>query len=252
MPAPRTADSGRPEWLSREPLTSLAARPAPCPSQPKLSYRPLPHRWSLPHAGRAGRPWAGEAHSTGPPPATCPRLSLSPCKRRRGGPCGAAETGRDYWGPILSGRGRMYAWARTSPLTARTREKETDERSRCFSRPRLREGAELLGKRLDLPLGQGEPGHRQWLSSPDNPAHIRRLLVQTRSWPTNEGADIRDHRSHPRDARPSPRAATHRPQQRSHPDEIVELFIHLEAYAGAARASDSYLVALEVFAEDRP
>jgi 4-carboxymuconolactone decarboxylase len=36
------------------------------------------------------------------------------------------------------------------------------------------------------------------------------------------------------------------------PDEIVELFIHLEAYAGAARASDSYLVALEVFAEDRP
>ena len=33
-------------------------------------------------------------------------------------------------------------------------------------------------------------------------------------------------------------------------DEIVELFIHLEAYAGAARAFDSYQVALEVFAED--
>jgi alkylhydroperoxidase/carboxymuconolactone decarboxylase family protein YurZ len=34
-------------------------------------------------------------------------------------------------------------------------------------------------------------------------------------------------------------------------DEIIELFIHLEAYAGAARAFDSYQVALEVFAEDR-
>lgn len=32
-------------------------------------------------------------------------------------------------------------------------------------------------------------------------------------------------------------------------EEIVELFIHLEAYAGAARAFDSYQVALEVFAE---
>jgi len=34
-------------------------------------------------------------------------------------------------------------------------------------------------------------------------------------------------------------------------EEIVELFIHLEAYAGAARAFDSYQVALEVFAESR-
>jgi alkylhydroperoxidase/carboxymuconolactone decarboxylase family protein YurZ len=32
-------------------------------------------------------------------------------------------------------------------------------------------------------------------------------------------------------------------------EEIVELFIHLEAYAGAARAFDSYQVALAVFAE---
>ena len=31
-------------------------------------------------------------------------------------------------------------------------------------------------------------------------------------------------------------------------EEIVELFIHLEAYAGAARAFDSYQVALAVFA----
>jgi 4-carboxymuconolactone decarboxylase len=32
-------------------------------------------------------------------------------------------------------------------------------------------------------------------------------------------------------------------------DEIVELFIHLEAYAGAARAFDCYQVAAAVFAE---
>jgi 4-carboxymuconolactone decarboxylase len=32
-------------------------------------------------------------------------------------------------------------------------------------------------------------------------------------------------------------------------EEIVELFIHLEAYAGAARAFDSYQVAKEIFAE---
>lgn len=32
-------------------------------------------------------------------------------------------------------------------------------------------------------------------------------------------------------------------------EEIVELFIHLEAYAGAARAFDSYQIAREVFAE---
>ena len=32
-------------------------------------------------------------------------------------------------------------------------------------------------------------------------------------------------------------------------EEVVELFIHLEAYAGAARAFDSYQVVLAVFAE---
>ncbi|MDB5161230.1 MAG: carboxymuconolactone decarboxylase family protein [Candidatus Saccharibacteria bacterium] len=32
-------------------------------------------------------------------------------------------------------------------------------------------------------------------------------------------------------------------------EEIVELFIHLEAYAGAARAFDAYQIAKEVFAE---
>jgi len=34
-------------------------------------------------------------------------------------------------------------------------------------------------------------------------------------------------------------------------EEVVELFIHLVAYAGAARAFDSYQIALAVFAEQR-
>ena len=33
------------------------------------------------------------------------------------------------------------------------------------------------------------------------------------------------------------------------PDQIVEAFIHIEAYAGAARAFDSYRIAQQVFAE---
>lgn len=33
------------------------------------------------------------------------------------------------------------------------------------------------------------------------------------------------------------------------PEEIVEAFIHIEAYAGAARAFDSYQIARQVFAE---
>ncbi|WP_414672964.1 carboxymuconolactone decarboxylase family protein [Kribbella sp.] len=33
------------------------------------------------------------------------------------------------------------------------------------------------------------------------------------------------------------------------PEEIVEAFIQLEAYAGAARAFESYQIAAEVFAE---
>lgn len=33
------------------------------------------------------------------------------------------------------------------------------------------------------------------------------------------------------------------------PEEIVEAFIHIEAYAGAARAFDSYEVASQVFEE---
>ena len=33
------------------------------------------------------------------------------------------------------------------------------------------------------------------------------------------------------------------------PEEIVEAFIHIEAYAGAARAFESYQIAVQVFAE---
>ena len=45
-----------------------------------------------------------------------------------------------------------------------------------------------------------------------------------------------------------PRGAR-RPEASASNTEVVELFIHLAAYAGAARAFDSYQVALAVFAE---
>jgi 4-carboxymuconolactone decarboxylase len=36
------------------------------------------------------------------------------------------------------------------------------------------------------------------------------------------------------------------------PEELVEAFIHIAAYAGVARAFEGYGVAAEVFAERRP
>jgi hypothetical protein len=62
-------------------------------------------------------------------------------------------------------------------------------------------------------------------------------------------SDLGGDRGGARDARAASRAAADRSQQCASKDEIVELFIHLEAYAGAARAFDSYQVAAAVFAE---
>ncbi|MFL6163502.1 MAG: carboxymuconolactone decarboxylase family protein [Jatrophihabitantaceae bacterium] len=109
---------------------------------------------------------------------------------------------------------------------------------------------ELLGKPLDLPLGQGEPAIGD---------DFRRLATQHTfggSW-SRPGLDTRTRALvsvtiaaalGTRDPlRGQLRIALNNGVT---PDEIVELFIHLEAYAGAARAFDSYQVALEVFAED--
>jgi 4-carboxymuconolactone decarboxylase len=110
--------------------------------------------------------------------------------------------------------------------------------------------AELLGKPLELPLGPGEPG------SGDD---FRRLATQHAfgdSW-SRPGLDTRSRAlvsvtiaatlGTREPLRGQLRIALNNGVTK---DEIVELFIHLEAYAGAARAFDSYQVALEVFAED--
>ena len=111
---------------------------------------------------------------------------------------------------------------------------------------------ELLGAPLILPLGAGEP------PSGDD---FRRLATRHAfgdSW-SREALDVRSRAlvsvtiaatlGTREPLRGQLRIALRNGVTR---EEIVELFIHLEAYAGAARAYDSYQVALEVFAEREP
>jgi 4-carboxymuconolactone decarboxylase len=111
---------------------------------------------------------------------------------------------------------------------------------------------ELLGQPLDLPLGPGEP------TSANEFRRLATLHTFGDSWPRTEQLDTRA-----RSLISVAIAATlgvHGPLRGQlrialnngvSKDEIVELFIHLEAYAGAARAFDSYQVAASVFAEIR-
>jgi 4-carboxymuconolactone decarboxylase len=114
----------------------------------------------------------------------------------------------------------------------------------------LDQAEKLLGQPLALPLGQGEPPVGE---------EFRRLATMHTfgdSWP-REGLDTRSR------ALVSVAIAaalgTHEPLRGQlrialvsgvTKEEIVEVFIHLEAYAGAARAFDSYQVAMAVFAEN--
>jgi 4-carboxymuconolactone decarboxylase len=114
----------------------------------------------------------------------------------------------------------------------------------------LDQAGRLLGQPLVLPLGQGEPAAG---------ADFRRLATMHTfgdSW-SRPGLDTRSR------ALVSVAIAatlgTHEPLRGQlrialaagvTKEEIVELFIHLEAYAGAARAFDSYQVAVAVFAEN--
>jgi 4-carboxymuconolactone decarboxylase len=109
---------------------------------------------------------------------------------------------------------------------------------------------ELLGKPLELPLGPGEP---------ESGRDFRRLATLHTfgdSWPRSQQLDTRTRSfisvaiaaalgTH-EPLRGQLRIALHNGVSK---DEIVELFIHLEAYAGAARAFDSYQIAAAVFAE---
>jgi len=107
----------------------------------------------------------------------------------------------------------------------------------------------LLGTPLALPLGDGEPAVGE---------DFRRLATVAtfgQSWPR---AGLDDRSRALISVAIAATLGTHEPlrgqlrialQAGVTKEEIVELFIHLAAYAGAARAFDSYQVALAVFAE---
>jgi 4-carboxymuconolactone decarboxylase len=107
----------------------------------------------------------------------------------------------------------------------------------------------LLGQPLVLPLGDGEPSVGE---------DFRRLATMHTfgdSWPRS-GLDDRSRALI--SVTISATLGTHEPLRGQlrialnsgvTKEEIVELFIHLAAYAGAARAFDSYQIALAVFAE---
>jgi alkylhydroperoxidase/carboxymuconolactone decarboxylase family protein YurZ len=109
---------------------------------------------------------------------------------------------------------------------------------------------ELLGRPLELPLGPGEP---------ESGGEFRRLATLHTfgdSWPRTRLLDTRTRSLI--SVAIAATLGTHEPlrgqlrialNNGATKNEIVELFIHLEAYAGAARAFDSYQIAVAVFAE---
>ena len=119
-------------------------------------------------------------------------------------------------------------------------------------RQSLDTAAALLGEPLEFPLNPGEPA---------SGADFRRLAIEHTfgdSWPRRTldvrtkalisvaiAAVLGTHEPLRGQLRIALNSAVSR-------DEIVELFIHVEAYAGAARAFDSYQSALAVFAENFP
>ena len=106
----------------------------------------------------------------------------------------------------------------------------------------------LIGQPLLLPLGEGEPAAGE---------DFRRLATMHTfgdSW-SRGGLDTRSRALI--SVAIAATLGTHEPLRGQlrialnsgvTKEELVELFIHLEAYAGAARAFDSYQVALAVFA----
>ena len=109
---------------------------------------------------------------------------------------------------------------------------------------------ELLGRPLELPLGPGEPERGRDFrrlatlhTFGDSWTRTQQLDTRTRSLISVAiAAALGTHEP----LRGQLRIALHNGVSK---EEIVELFIHLEAYAGAARAFDSYQVAAAVFGE---
>ena len=109
--------------------------------------------------------------------------------------------------------------------------------------------ARLLGSPLDLPLGVGEPA-----SGVDF-----RALATAHTFGDSWTRTALDDRSRSLvSVAIAATLGTHEPLRGQlrialragvTPDQIVDLFIHLAAYAGAARAFDSYQIALAVFGE---
>jgi len=113
----------------------------------------------------------------------------------------------------------------------------------------LENAERLLGRPLVLPLGDGEP--------PVGEDFRRLATIHTfgDSWPRS-GLDDRTRALI--SVAIAATLGTHEPLRGQlrialnsgvTKEEIVELFIHLSAYAGAARAFDSYQIALAAFAE---
>ena len=113
----------------------------------------------------------------------------------------------------------------------------------------LENAERLLGRPLVLPLGDGEP--------PVGKDFRRLATIHTfgDSWPRS-GLDDRTRALI--SVAIAATLGTHEPLRGQlrialnsgvTKEEIVELFIHLSAYAGAARAFDSYQIALAAFAE---
>ena len=106
------------------------------------------------------------------------------------------------------------------------------------------------GQPLNLPLGPGEP------ESGNEFRRLATLHTFGDSWTRTQRLDTRTRSLI--SVAIAATLGTHEPLRGQlrialnngvREDEIVELFIHLEAYAGAARAFDSYQIAAAVFAE---
>ena len=115
----------------------------------------------------------------------------------------------------------------------------------------LETAAELLGHPLQLPSGDGEPAvgndfRRLATNHTFGDSWTRTSTLDTRSRALISVAIAATLGTH-EPLRGQLRIAINNGVTK---DEIVELFIHLEAYAGAARAFDSYQIAVQVFAEN--